>query len=458
MSPPEPKDQLALSVQERTVDAFAREAPIVFYLSQTADIVPEWPSQQRDIFLDKFWRTEPLLAGAVYSMCSKVAALDFSLTGPPKSVVRYENMFRSADFGQGWVNFLMKEVQDLLTQDNGGFMEVIRPRGTDERSPVAAIAHLDSQRCWRTGKPQEPVIYYDLEDQPHPLKWYQVAPLTDLPTPREIHKNYGYCAVSRILRAAQTLRDIGIYKRQKLSGKRVPGLMFVQGMRRTAVAEAVAEAMESQTQGGMTLYTKPIILSSPDPGLPLDVKLIELASLPDGYNEDDTMKWYITSLALGFGTDYTEFAPLPGGNLGSATQATIMSSRSRGKGPGVILQQLEHIFNWYVLPKTTFFQFSSTDPQAERDREELKLLRARARSLLLRQGELNPELARKIAVEAGDYPEKFIKDIDDPETEQIDRIVKGISELKEAHKRVEQLVTTDLLAKKPGDWLFPDDK
>jgi len=798
--PEDPQKQVALSVQDRTEEAFSLEAPLTIFFAQWADDMPAYPSKERDIALGEFWPKEPILAGAVYSMIAKVAALDFRLIGRQKAVTRYKNILLSSDFGAGWVTFAQKIVQDLLTQDNGCMIELLRAPGAGATSPVLGVAALDAQRClgrdsrvrlaydctepiekivkyrhpgpvacisadgkieykpivgwhktdlgerywlrvecalavrksrgieglwvtndhefltptgyvradrlvygdsiatgfhspsreqgeilvgillgdghlrrnspagwpvlelghstkqeewldyqktaltflewqdkryqntenshlatyasrthpaldawhrawydqdrkqylsrelfsqyfsprmlavwygddgslqtgkwgrprarfytnnfaqadvewmasylsahgyktfcrsvregqwylyvtadgaeqlfmdiapympacmryklpagsplcdaqlWksspvlfydtvrsvsagsnatqtaaycidvadnsnfvaggmvvhncrRTGNPEYPVVYTprNYRTKARKLEWWRVLAMADMPSPREQHKGVGYCAISRVLRAAQLLRDVGIYKREKLSGKRVPALLFVQGARRGAVKQAITEALEEQRSEGASLYTGPVILASPDPGLPLDAKLIELAGLPDGYNEDVTLKWYIATLALGFGTDYTEFAPLPGGGLGSGSQTAEMAARARGKGPGVLLQQLEFGINWFVLPSSVTFQFASTDPTAEQQRIELAHARARERALRIQSGEITPEQGLILAVQAGDAPDAFLQQPDtDPYDQQVDVMVKAVGNLQRAVEWVETRLT-----------------
>ncbi len=407
-----PKTQLSMSVQDRSGENIASEAPIVFWLAGLADTIPDWGSPGRDDAMDKFWRSEPLLSGAVSSMTFKLAALDFKLKGPPRRVHKCETMLRNTDFGMGWAGFITKIVTDILTRDNGGFIEILRHRRNDPSAPVAGIAHLDSKRCARTGDPEYPVIYEDTDGKYHRLRWFQVVHLADMPSAREKNAGLGFCAVSRVLSAAQYLRAINVYKREKIMGKRIPGIIFAQGLRRGAIEEGLREALEQQTQEGMTLYTKPVVLASPDPGVPVDAKLIELAGLPDGYDEDTVMKWYITTLALAFGTDYTEFAPLPGGNLGSSTQTTVMSARSRGKGVGILTQLLEHAMNNYVLPNTVTFEFASSDPIDEADRINLRFLRARERNLRVQSGEISALQALELAIMDGDAPKSFLDPVD----------------------------------------------
>jgi hypothetical protein len=339
----------------------------------------------------------------------------------------------------------MKVAQDLLVMDNGAFIELLRPPEANPTAAVDGIAHLDSQRCERTGNIEKPVIYHRSAQSKKntkkiALNWWEVLPMSDMPSPREDLNGLGYCAVSRVLRAAQILRDIGIFKRQKLGGKRLPGILFAQGIRRSALKAALQESIEEQRSLGDTLYSSPVIVAQPDPGSPLNVELVELAGLPDGYDEDTTMKWYIATLATGFGTDYTEFAPLPGGGLGTATQSTEMAARSRGKGPGVILQQLEFGINWYVLPESTTFQFASTDPMAERERVLLKKERAQERALRIQSAEITPQQALALAVEEGDAPEEFLEEGNEEGLEGYETMVKSLSDVRQAYDKVERLI------------------
>jgi len=448
--PESPKQQLNLSIQEHPQASASNDAPLVFMLAGIADMIPPWGSPGRDKALAEFWRTEPVLAGAVTSMCFKMAALDYRLKGPVRKVMRAEAMFRSAEFGQGWPALVSMVTSDILTRDNGGFIELLRKKRNDPTSPVIGLAHLDSSRCIRTGDPEYPLEYVDRNGRVHKLRWFQVVALTDMPASEENRNGLGFCAVSRVLSAAQYLRTVSIYKREKISGRNIPAIMVAQGVRRGAIEQSLDEALEKQSQKGMSVYTKPVVLASPDAGIPLDVKLIELAGLPDGYDEDTVMKWYITTLALAFGTDYTEFAPLPGGGLGSSTQTTVMAARSRGKGAGVLTQILEHAINWYILPSTVNFEFASSDPTAEADRINLKFLRARERNLRVQSQELSPRQALELAVIDGDAPEHFLTQANDirvqagipiPEQEEpdkiVDRFVKQVQDCAESYAKVE---------------------
>ena len=141
-----PKLQLNMSVQDRTEEAAASEAPLTFVLAGIGDTIPPWGTlgnvHSRDRALSAFWHTEPILAGAVTAMCFKMAALDYKWKGPARKVKRCDMMFRNADFGQGWPMLVSKLTSDILTRDNGGFIELMRRQRNDPNSPNTQLIEL----------------------------------------------------------------------------------------------------------------------------------------------------------------------------------------------------------------------------------------------------------------------------------------------------------------------------
>jgi len=125
------------------------------------------------------------------------------------------------------------------------------------------------------------------------------------------------CAVSRILRAAQYLRDIATYQREKVGGDNPNAIYLVGGVGSKVISDAMEQHKARQAERGMVRYVIPLIVGSLDPTATVAVEQIDLKSLPDGFDTEEAMKWYINQLALGFGADYQDFAPLPGRALGS---------------------------------------------------------------------------------------------------------------------------------------------
>lgn len=396
----DPGTQTALSVQDRAdAKRSAFDGPLIFRVGHSADELPAWWSQSRDKKLEELYRQEPVLAGAIYSLAAKASAARWKLKGPEQQVEWYTEVLNAADFGQGWIPFIFRTVTDFLTQDNGMFWEILREKGQGNEMPVQGIAHLDSQRCTRTGVAELPLKYYSaVTGKVHILKWWQAFDVSDMPSPREQWRGVGYCGTSRAARAAQILRDINTYKRQKIGGKRLPAVMWVSGMRYNAVQDALEEALSDQETKGMSHYAAPVILAAQDAAVDLKVKLIEFAGLPDGYDEDETMRWYIAILAMCFGTDYSDFAPLPGRALGTATESLVQKERSAGKGAGVVFNTIERAVNWSVLPDDVRFSFIGKDASEDEAKAEIAKTYSEVLENLITSGVLSPEQAGFIGI------------------------------------------------------------
>lgn len=396
-------------------------APIVFTAALQADEFIPWGTniRGRDLQLRTFYGTEPLLSSAVYIGAARMSAIPYEVVNSDPTEPRQKNtiraaerLFRTADRGRGWLSYLIKTVVDLYTTDNGAFTEVIREDNRPD-SPIVGIAHLDSWRCERTGDPEKPVLYSDDKGRRHLLDWWNVIPLSEFPSPVETMFDAQACAVTRCLIAAQTIRDIMLYKKEKVSGNFARSLHFIGGVTRDNIDDALAIHAERVLSQNLMRYQQPPMIPTLDPEATLSHIQIDLASLPDAFDEDTTMRWYVTVVANAFGVDYQELAPLTGGSLGSGQQSEILHLKSRGKGPALLISLFENMFNdWGILPSTVKFQFTVTDPGADRDRAEARFNRGKDRQLRIASGELDIPAARKLAREDGDLPEHLLEEME----------------------------------------------
>jgi len=445
-------------LQRRSVHAFPTNfggitLTTLVNVASVADDVHPWWSPQRDRDLDRFWKEEPFLAGAIYAVAARNASFRWEITGPAEDAYWVQELLTQADFGRGWQQFIMKLTLDLLTQDQGAAFEIIRParartnKGIFDAikmphpdsgemvwwmydpdtgkfgsqyeadfkivdSPLdlpIGIAHLDIQRCERSGDPDYPIIYTDLNGKWHKMSRYQVATLEDMPSPRENMKGIGVCAVSRCLRLAQILRDLTVYKHEKVSGRfaRAIHLTNADAQQLNDVIEQSNEAADTR---GLKRYIQPFILAVLDPNATPKVATIPLASLPDGFSEDETMRWYIAGVANALGVDYGFLAPLPGNKLGTSTQAEVQERQSRGKSSRLFMNMMEFKFNYSgILPRSTTFRFAVANPWEESERDRALARRARAYNTLVQSGILEPWMARQMLADTGDIDPKYLE-------------------------------------------------
>lgn len=424
-------------------------------LATLADNFASWPGVQRDKELEEFWPSEPFLAGAIFSICARNAAFRWEVTGPRDQVKWAQSLLSQADFGKGWQSLIMKISLDILTTGNGAFMEVIRPARARTKAGVwydavkalnpetkmhewvpfdrhsgklkhgmtqdvdfdvqdsmldlpTGLAHLDSSRCQRTGNPALPVIYTDIDGREHTLANHQVACLSEMPSPRLEHLGYQRCAVDRVLRAARIIKDTEIYKAEKVSG-RFTRAIHLTNIDAATIQDAVDQAAENNDNSGLMRYSQPVVAATLDPNAKASVETIELATMPDGFSEEESLRWYIAALALGIGVDYGFLAPLPGNKLGTGTQAETASRQAKGKSSQLFVNTIEQVINWHgILPCDTVFEFNMPDPYEESERDRAFGRRARSLSILVKAGIIDAQIAAQIASDDGDLSPQYL--------------------------------------------------
>jgi hypothetical protein len=384
-------------------------------IAAAGDIIPAWGENQpyRDQALREFYPTEPWLASTTASL-ARNAAFSWTLEGPQRTCNSIQEMLHLSDFGKGWVSLLLKISADLYTQDNGAFIELVRD-GKGPNSPLLCLAHLDSARCTRTGNPDFPVTYVDLQGGQHKLAWFQVLTLTDMPSPIESMRGVGMCAVSRVLRAAQILRDTALRTHEKLTGRFAGNLNIVSGITMQMIEDAMVRAGEESDNRNRMRYQPPFIVGTLDPNAEVKVATIHLADVPEEMDEENERKWYIATLALAFGCEYQDLAPLPGGNLGTSQQSETLHLQAKGKGPELFQKLITHALNFYVLPKNVTFKFDEKDYQAEEIEGGVKKLRAEALKVYVDGGIITPQVARQIMEDDGDLKHEYLEMMTEPD-------------------------------------------
>jgi hypothetical protein len=384
----------------------------IFWIASQADEFPEWGQsyRNRDWMLRRFWPREPIFASALGSVVERYAAFGWKVEGPPRTANMSRRMLNMCQDGKGLEALFKLMLLDSFTQDNGAFAGISRVNNNDPTSPVVNLYHLDAAKCFRTGNPMTPVYYWDRLGKAHALNYWQVMVYDEMSCPIEEYRGQNYCVLTRCLRAAQILRDIAVYKSEKLSGRYHRAIHLVSGVQTKTIQDAMDGQKQIADGMGLTRYLQPLIVASLDPTSRVTHEQIDLASLPDGFDEETTMRWYINQLALAFGSDYQDFAPLPGNNIGSSGQSEVMHLKSRGKGAASFMRTFEIMFNMHgIMPDTVTFSFGEQDVAENMDRAKVQMIRAQGRAMRVASGEITAAVAAQEAVDVGDMPEAYLK-------------------------------------------------
>lgn len=376
----------------------------VFSLASAADNLIPWGTNPRgrDQQLRNFIGKEPFFTSALFTTISRYAAFGWSLEGPPRVRTRVRDMLHTCEHGKGLITFNSKLLLDYLTQDNGGFFEVVRVEDAPD-SPTVTMNVLDSARCYRTGRAEQPVDYLDFNGNVHHLKWYQVKDVTDMPSSREESRGQQYCALTRLFMGAQIARDAMVYTSEKISGRRHHQIHIVNGISRTAIMDAMRQHGALADAENLTRFIEPLVIATLDPTSAVSGYSIDMAGLPEGYDKDTELKWHIALIALAFGADYQDYAPLPGGNLGTAQQSEVLHLKSRGKGAALFIANMEQLMNFHgIMPRNVAFRYGDQDVAENREKADLQKRRAETLAILVQATIITPEMARQVLLDTGD--------------------------------------------------------
>lgn len=407
---PAPPSSLPSVVEEK------RQGPssLVLHMATLADGLPAWGTNihDRDAQLRRIWMREPLLKSAVIQRAVQYAKMPFNLEGPERMKGMYTRILSSVDRQQGWIRMWTKICIDALTRDNGGIGEIIRleDRAT---SPCVSLRHLDSQRCQRTGDPDVPIRYKDQNGYWHDMKYYQVFDLVDAPMPDEEQHGAQMCAVSRILEAAQAMRDLRRYKNEKIGGRWNRSIHLTTGVSQAYIDDMLEKQNNEADAAQLLHYLSPLIIASHQADKPVSHVEIPLASLPDGFDEDVTLRWYIIELALAFLADPQDFAPLMGGHLGTGAQSETLAQKGRSKGPDLFMTSVEYIMNFKgIVPQSLTFKYGAQDETADSEKVMIQWRHSQIITQLITAGAVTPKVAARMLVDWGDLKPEYMTEME----------------------------------------------
>jgi len=415
------ENQIAESVQQAVGYKETRESlesmPILGWMAKSNSLAPAWWSPGRDIWLSAHWKKSNHLSSVVYNAQSKLSNIPPMIAPHDMSIGAHmdqsEEMLKRlmlvSEFGAGWGAAMDKFYEDYLTQDNGGFLEIIgngNPAGPIIGLPIA-IRHLSSRQCTRTGDPEYPIVYTTTRGKKYALNASRVIALSQMPSPVDGMNGVGFCAISRSFEIAQTLMDIVRYKQERLGSRPHSKLLVGKGIRAVDIMSAFNQAAYQQDDAGLAIAGMMVAIGSDSTDIDIDVK--DLTHM-DPFDEETSVTLGMYAIASAFGLDISEVWPTAGKS--STTDARIAQARARGKLPSQVTSALAGQLNLKFLPPHLHIAFDFRDDEEDQQHAIVRDIRGRHRTRETESGVMTFRAARKQMLSDGDIDRHMFEEME----------------------------------------------
>lgn len=422
---------IAETIQSRVrEDNLQGGVDILPLLLSIGDIVPAYWSRQRDVELGRFWHKSDHVGGAISMFVSKFSSIPLKVIPRDASIkthvkqakVLTSTIIDGSDFFAGWHESLAPRlVTSWLTKDNGMFCEVIGG-GSDKSKPrqdFFGLAMLDPRRCSRTSNPEFPVIYQDTDGKLYKLHHTRVAFASSMKSDDIRLNGVGYCSLSRMVRTAQHLIDIGVYEQEKLGSRPARNMIIgEEGISAKEIVSAFAIAEQGMDNLALARYAQNVVLSGSG-GRKIKIAKIPLSDIPDGFNKEMSITLGMFAIALALNIPPRWIWPA---SQSGATKADALFQHVAGMGGGIghLLMVFKSMLGGGSLstvlgkpiPSHLELVFDFQDDLQDRDVADIRKIRAETREKQLADGEIDVRVARQLALDSGDLSQSEFDDLE----------------------------------------------
>jgi hypothetical protein len=338
------------------------------WVGMNKESVPPYGDPMRDIYLSRLWKLEPIMAGAVYSMEAKMAALRWAVTGRKEPATSAARLFAGAAHMDGfdWGGFISSTAEEFYTVNRGVFWETPRT-GSSLSGKLADIGHIDSLACTLTGNTNYPMIYAsETTGQIVRFRPGEYVHFASMPSPREENLGMGLCVVDRALRAINLLIGLHDYDEEKLSNLPPEGVAAVTGLTIEEFHDALNLWRAQRESDNSLTFPQVLWLIGSQPTAEVKLDFVAFSEIPESFDRQAVVTHYISTLALCFGVDAREFWPISSGALGTSSESEIQHLKAKGKGPGEFISITERHLN-AELEEDTQFGYDTQDIEEDQN-------------------------------------------------------------------------------------------
>lgn len=302
-----------------------------------------------------------LYRGAVAGLVKRVQSTPYTVTA--KNAAYWQKILMESDFGD-WDRFVAKVVKAFCNHGIGAWIELIAP-GDPLLPPSGAITGLsvlDPLRCYPTGNPYYPVIYYDMYNEMHLLNRGRVVQFVDSPYNEEHLAGYGECALERCIAPVNREILMNRYVEIFLDDKPPPGIVIFGNLVQDETKAAVAKMNQQQQLDNGGEWGRTIQLFGVMEEIKPTVEFVSFTKPPEKFDYVAYTELNVKQIALGLGVDILDLWEMTSAGIGSGGQAEILNQKSKGRLYGRVLKGLERVIN-QAFPDDAEMKWDYIDPQ-----------------------------------------------------------------------------------------------
>lgn len=341
---------------------------LTWNISGRGPLLPAKGTRERERELLRLYRHDDnmVFKGAISGLTKRVQSTPWEIKGEPNQANYFQHVLMGSDFGAGWDSLLSKLIIGYSRADVGSFIELIAPGSTIEpiNTAITGLGVLDSLRCYPTGDPEFPVIYYDAFGKMHAMHYTRVVRFVDMPEASEDAFYYGECALSRCVSPVTREILMARYIEQSLDDNPPPGIAIFKNLDDKAVRAAYARMEQQRATDAKGEWGKTLQLFGMQAEVEPTVQFISFTVPPDKFDFEKYTNLDVKQIALGIGVDIQDIWELTGSGMGTATQSEILHTKSKGRALGRILKGLERSIN-QTLPEGMEFAFKYKDEEED---------------------------------------------------------------------------------------------
>ena len=399
------------------------------WLSTGNNLVPPYWSRSRDTWLREFLSDNGPLKTATATFINKtvtipvfILAKDSSMTSDVKQAARIQlRISRNSGSLSSGVNKGFKEAfkmftLDYLSQDNGAFMCVLGQGPADGpiTGPAVGVLHLDSGKCIRTKNPEFPVLYHHTDGKLYKLHWSRVIEMANMPAADVRLNGVGLCPISCCVEAAQELWDIYKFSAEKFGSRPPRQILYAKKGATVYNLESAIRKWQTTMNNDKRSHFGGTMLAAPKSATQeLDLALLDLSSVPDGFNRRDVTTLNKSEIAAAFGLDLRDLAFSFGVSGQTRADAEVQDRKGRGKGVGEFLETFTARFDAKVLNTDRWgVQFDNLDDEQDQQRAEIRDKKSMARERDLRIKVTTIRVERELMWTRGELTEQQFEDME----------------------------------------------